>query len=139
MKILDPDLLAEFRNAVRCEWCRRPNGDGLDPHHLYGRGMGGGNRLDIRLNLLSLCRVCHQEFHDGQIPRFSLLAIVAFRENMLQDRIEEIIHRIRRLPKDAGMDAVQAIYDELGYTGPRRCTTAEIVIPWAFYQKERRA
>lgn len=60
--------------------------------------MGGGSRLDIRINLMSLCRIpCHNDA-DGKIPRCSLLEIVAKREGRTPDSIEEEIWRLLRTP-----------------------------------------
>src|SRR5437016_2784175 len=98
MKIIDKPLLALFRRPGRCEWCGKfgPR----DPHHLFARGMGGGGRLDIRINLVSICRDCHNACHDGQEPGLiDLLAIVAQRENTTQDAIRREIWRLRRADK----------------------------------------
>lgn len=102
MKIIDNKLLSEFRTPGRCEhckaWCEI-----REPHHLWGRGMGGGSRLDIRINLISLGQVfqcpCHRDFHDGHILKATLLALVAAREGCLQSDIEREIWRLRRAPK----------------------------------------
>ena len=101
MTVDDADLLDEFRRKPRCEWCNARSRHGLDPHHVFARGMGGGGRLDVRINLVSLCRTCHGEVHGGRIMRRDLLAIVAAREGMLQDDVEREIYRLRRLPKGA--------------------------------------
>ena len=94
MVIKDETLLAEFRAAWRCEWCKRWSPHGCDPHHVFSRGAG---RLDVRINLVSLCRACHQAHHAGQIPlRCDLLAIVATREGVNQFEIEDEIYRLRR-------------------------------------------
>jgi hypothetical protein len=61
--------------------------------------MGGGGRLDIRINLLALCWQCHNEVHAGHIQRCDLLAIVAARENCLQADIVSEIARLRRAQK----------------------------------------
>lgn len=97
MKIVNESLLDEFRNALRCEWCKKPAK--CDPHHVFAKGMGGGGRLDVRVNLVALCRVCHTLTHAGEIARYDLLAIIAVREGMLQDKIEEEVWRLRRLKK----------------------------------------
>ena len=83
MKIVDEALLALFRSATRCEWCGRDTPEGADPAHVFARGVGGGSRLDIRINLVSLCRgwhngqwvSCHDANHAGLF--FELDAILA--------------------------------------------------------------
>lgn len=97
MRIVNERLLDEFRSARCCEWCRQPAR--CEAHHVFCRGMGSATRLDVRVNLLSLCRLCHQKFHDGNILRCDLLAIVAQREGRLQDEIEREIYALRRAPK----------------------------------------
>jgi hypothetical protein len=100
MKIIDEDLLNDFRTAPCCEWCKKKNRGGLQPHHIFSRGMGGSSRLDVAINLTALCAICHRMVHDGHIARFDLLAIVAVREGMMQDKIEEEIYRLQRLKKE---------------------------------------
>ena len=55
--IINNVLLDWFRRRT-CELC----GDRgfSDPHHLRGRGLGGGSRYDVSYNLISLCRKCHR-------------------------------------------------------------------------------
>lgn len=97
MTVTDETMLDRFRFARRCEWCRKTFLGGLDPHHLFSRGCG---RIDVAVNLASLCRKCHTDHHYGNEPtRADLLAVVAAREKVQQFQIEEEIWRIRRLPK----------------------------------------
>jgi hypothetical protein len=86
-------LLSEFRRKTRCEWCGQNSRTGLDPHHIYTRGAG---RLDIRLNLIALCRLCHAEVHAGIVDKYSLVAVVAQREKTDYDTIERLIWHLRR-------------------------------------------
>jgi len=99
MIVIDDGLLWEFRLARKCEWCGRAAPQGCDPHHLWCRGFGGGGRLDVRVNLISVCRDCHRLIGDGKIARHDLLAVVAARERCLQDDIESAIHELRRAPR----------------------------------------
>lgn len=99
MRIVNQQLLKEFRYVARCEFCKRPS-QGCDPHHLRCKGMGGGSRLDVRCNLIALDRLCHSEFHAGNIAYYDLLAIVAAREGVNQRDIEAVVNLILRLPKD---------------------------------------
>jgi hypothetical protein len=98
MIIIDEKVLDWFRGKTHCEWCSlacvRP-----DPHHVFGRGIGGGTRLDIMINLIALCRACHGECHNGQISRSDLLAVVCQREGLLQSQIVEKIWELRRQKK----------------------------------------
>lgn len=87
MLIRNKALLDEMRATTpRCQWCgTKPP---TDMHHLYQRGLGGGSHLDIRINLLALCRVCHGDAHAGVIDRDSLLAVVAAREGVMRQDIK---------------------------------------------------
>jgi hypothetical protein len=98
MIIKDEDLLDEFRGAKKCEWCRRRVGGPAHPHHIWARGMGGGNRMDVRENLISLCLNCHQVVHNGEIPRDAILVMVARREKVSVEEICDKIWTIQRTP-----------------------------------------
>lgn len=98
MIVIDEALLAQFRGFLHCEWCGLPRH--CVPHHLWARGFGGGSRLDVRVNLMSLCNDCHRAHHDGHRPfKCDLLAVVAAREKCLQDDIVAEIVRLRRAQK----------------------------------------
>ncbi len=97
MRVVDENLLAQFRAKGRCEWCKRASV--VNPHHIWARGMGGGGRLDVPANLIALCLSCHEYVHAGMILRCDLLAIVARRENTTQDAITGEIYALRRAPK----------------------------------------
>ena len=108
MIVKDKVVLARFRLPGPCEYCGRPCPNGRDPHHaVIKRGMGGGRRLDVPENLISLCRgfyqgkwvSCHDDAERGVIPKADLLAIIARRENMLQDEIEAYLWLLLRRPK----------------------------------------
>jgi len=96
VKIIDLKLLESFRQKTRCDWCRQPC-ERPQPHHVFGRGQEGCRRLDVAINLLSLCVYCHHNVHAGHIERADLLAIVAKREKTTQDEIEREVYRLRRL------------------------------------------
>lgn len=101
MKIISETTLDEFRHAQRCEWCQTPCA-GLDPHHyLIHRGFGGGSRLDIRPNLVALCRGCHVKAERKDIIPSALLRIVADREQAMTCEVEAVVKLLWRLPKDA--------------------------------------
>lgn len=103
MRIENKPLLAEFRGAGRCSWCGK-NVSRLEPHHyFFSRGAGGS---DVRINLVGLCSVfgggddCHHMAHNTrEIRRCDLLAVVAVREGLRQDEIEEALYGLRNHPK----------------------------------------
>src|SRR5581483_761225 len=99
--VIDENLLEEFRGPGPCEWCGR-----LcrlrEPHHIFARGLGGSQRLDVRCNLVALgssvrggCR-CHRAAHAGAIPRLQLLLVAGHREGLLASDIEAEVWRLRR-------------------------------------------
>jgi len=105
MKILDEALLDEFRTVGRCDVCGR-SCLFREPHHIWARGMGGGGRLDVRINLLAVGQSrtyqcsCHGLIHNGAINRDDLLLIVARREKTTPDDITTEIRRLQRANKD---------------------------------------
>jgi hypothetical protein len=99
MRMPDPIILSEFRSCGTCENCSRRVYP-LDPHHLWCKGMGGGG-LDVRVNLIALCRICHSEIQEaGKAIKRTVLDIVAIRENVHAQDIETVVHFLRRLRKD---------------------------------------
>jgi hypothetical protein len=104
MKIVNEATLDLFRLPVPCAWCRIRVA--TDPHHLFGRGHGGGLRLDVAIALVSLCATCHRMHHDGHQPtRRELLKIVARREKVAVETLLERIHELQRLPKGSPLPA----------------------------------
>lgn len=108
MIVIDEKLLASFRQSGRCElcgkFCRR-----REAHHVWQRGVGGGNRLDLRPNLIALgatqsfmCR-CHSDIHSGKIKRETVIAAVAEREGATPELLAEWIYAVRRLAKGERM------------------------------------
>lgn len=94
MRIVCKRLLKEFAAKTRCEFCGRHSSTGLDPAHIWSRGAG---RVDVKENLVSLCRECHTRSHAGHEPtREQLLAIAAKREGCTPDDITEMVYRLRR-------------------------------------------
>ncbi len=98
MTIEDDNLLAEFRSAGCCEICGKFC-KARDPHHWCQTGLGGGSRLDIRENLLAVCRECHMGIHAGQIGRVHTLFLLAQREGKKPEEIQEYIWQLLRKPK----------------------------------------
>lgn len=100
MKVVDEKLLAEFRESPRCEWCNKAKP--VEPHHIFSRGAG---RLDIRWNLVALCRWCHSSAHSANSvnnarPKLQdLLELVARREGIKPEEIKPRVDRLRRQDK----------------------------------------
>jgi hypothetical protein len=107
MKLVDEAALDRFRGPGLCDWCRKPVRS-RDAHHVMTKGAG---RVDHPWNTAALCTTfsggdnCHATFHDGNILRADLMAVVAKREGVLQDDIEGLVYLIRRLPKGGDHEA----------------------------------
>ena len=101
MQVLNPDLLLEFRQKPKCEYCGEPNRYGLDPHHtVMTRGMGGGSRIDHPLNLTALCRSCHDSHGYSAVPsRMELINVIAQREGCTAAFVIDTIERLWRQRK----------------------------------------
>jgi hypothetical protein len=97
--VVDEALLDSFRGPGVCSWCRKWVRR-LDAAHVEPKGMGGWARIDLAINVLSLCRLCHQSHHDGNEPeREQLLATVAKREDLLQGEIVARVLELKRRSK----------------------------------------
>lgn len=90
-----------FRGAgLTCEYCRYVTR--CEAHHVLARGVGSGSRIDLPINLLSLCAGpggCHGLAHTGKVGRKKLIAVVAFRECLPPEVVEDQLHRLLRAPK----------------------------------------
>lgn len=98
MRIVNDKLLAEFRATAHCEACRDPTFYGCDPHHAFITR--GKCRLDLRINLVPLCRDCHRRVQGFRWFRDHMLIHVAYRERCNPDDIMLVLHLFVRLPKD---------------------------------------
>jgi hypothetical protein len=63
--------------------------------------MGGGYRLDVRINLIGLCPAgmpndCHGRAQRNEIKEDELLKIIAKREGMEFEDLVAELHRLRR-------------------------------------------
>src|ERR1700722_12838836 len=67
VKVINEPLLSSMRVPGLCESCRELCMR-REPHHILTRGMGGASRMDVRINLVSLCPPCHRAHHDGNDP-----------------------------------------------------------------------
>jgi hypothetical protein len=101
MRIVSEPLLDEFRHAPCCELCGAENKTGMDPHHLRSRGIGGGGRLDVRINIITACRDCHSLIPTSKIGRERILQVVATREKTTPEIITAVMDSLAILPKDA--------------------------------------
>ena len=120
MRIVDEPLLREFCFAPNCEWCNDYSQFGRDPAHIFSRGAG---RVDIRENLVALCRLCHNLHHAGLRPtRKELLKVAAKREGTTPKRIERIVQLIRRTPAPIGwQDMTPAQLVAYALRQPKKC------------------
>lgn len=122
MRIENPKLLEAWRVHDRCESC------GLRVFccaaHIFSRGAG---QIDHPINLVRLganpldgC-VCHTNNHNGgKYPnREDLLRIAAKRERTTPGAITEVIHLIRRLPKQPPMGLIEGEIKTLSKDGQR--------------------
>ena len=103
MKIVDEKTLDEFRTPGPCEMCGK-SCKVREPHHVSAKGMGGGNRLDIRCNLVALgstpnfeCE-CHSRV-DNAAGRERCIEIIAKREGCEPSEVEAVVNWFRSLPK----------------------------------------
>jgi len=99
MIVIDEPMLDLFRGPGRCEGCGKPCRR-REPHHIKKRGLGGGSRLDIPINLIALGSAfdcaCHIKAEAGTLPKAKLLEIVAGREGRTPEQVELEIYRLLR-------------------------------------------
>lgn len=133
MKIINRELLTEFALARDCEICGRKV-NRCEAHHAVSfRGLGGGQRLDIRENLLSACRECHTKAH-ALAPGFErerLLEIIGKREQQEPADLQALIFALRRVSKDASGD------DVLRVAGDMTLTAAALLLRVVREERER--
>lgn len=107
----DKKLRRQFA-ARPCEICPYLGVVCLGPvecFHVIHAGMGGGRRLDVRLNLLSCCAFQHRRHHDGNLEfngqrlrEEEFFELVALREHLPNEvDVQQVLRLILRLPKDA--------------------------------------
>src|SRR5947209_1902092 len=97
MIVVNEPLLQYFRTRPMCEHCGLRKG--VEPHHVFGRGAGGGTRLDIVVNLIALCPGCHRAAQAYRIPQFEVISIVARREGLLVAEVKAAVYRMRQREK----------------------------------------
>ncbi len=76
-RIRDPKAIRACRKPF-CEFCG-VSGGVYQVHHIKHRASGGH---DLPFNLINLCVGCHSAVHNGMIPRWRLVRIVAQREQL---------------------------------------------------------
>ncbi|HMC90197.1 MAG TPA: HNH endonuclease [Gemmataceae bacterium] len=101
MIITNEELLDYFRAKKFCELCARRirYTEQAHPHHVQARGHGGGSRLDVALNVVSACWLCHGEA-DTPEQKDRCLEIIAYREGLLPDQVQEAHLEIVTQTKD---------------------------------------
>ncbi len=100
MKIVNEKTLALFRAAGPCEHCRKWQ-DRRDPHHVTSRGHGAGTRIDLKENLVGLCRACHSRYGDDPRHKEFFLTLIAERENFKNaDAVMDYLYSVRNAPKN---------------------------------------
>lgn len=112
MIVKDEKLLKSMSGPGVCEcgcgvWC-----ESRDPNHIILRGAGGGSRLDVRANIISLRNEpCHNAYHDGR-PGFPghkqqqkrFFEIVAQRDGFESgEAVEAYLRSILALPKGSAV------------------------------------
>jgi hypothetical protein len=108
MKIINEELLAFLRRPGSCDWCERA-ASVRQPHHLRCRGMGGGGRLDILINLAALHPLCHQKVQGVRGYEIRLLEKVAYREGTIPQEVVQVRNHLRRLPKETTDDELEEL------------------------------
>lgn len=103
MRIVDDKFLKTLRGRGRCEMCGKPC-SAREVHHVIAKGMGGGRQLDIAINVVSVgsssywqC-TCHSTKADSQEGQAACWRIVAAREGLSVEVIQEVCYWILRLP-----------------------------------------
>ena len=93
-------LMNEMKVIIgECEYptCRRRQG--LEVHHIFGRGLGGGKRRDVPEGLAVVCREHHQLAH----KQFSRDGKLSFQEVTVGKRPDHVVRLIEGfLRKQAG-------------------------------------
>ncbi len=132
MIVENESLLREFRGPGKCEWCGKQCRT-REAAHIFAKGMGGGGRLDVRINLVGLglggwvgvraeCN-CHSSHHTGHEPsKRQLMERAAEREGVDATDIEAVLWLLRRLPKEASRERIEM---EVG-----RLTESEQALAW---------
>lgn len=124
MKIIDTTMLRRFSGPGQCEvclfHCMR------EAHHICKRGFGGGSRLDVAINLMGACLLCHRCIEDATpiqrghragagLREEEQFEIVRHREKIAVDvDIQKVVWFLKRLPKDPGpwVDVYQELNDD---------------------------
>jgi ribosome-binding protein aMBF1 (putative translation factor) len=88
-RLTDPQAVKDAQLPY-CELCGgRAYGE---PHHICTRGSGS---VDHKLNLVQLCVEHHVKAHNAQISKAELWRIVAEREGMTVDAVEDAVRGMK--------------------------------------------
>lgn len=115
MIVKNESLLDEFRTAGYCECCGKKCRR-REPAHLFAKGIGGGSRQDMRINLIALgstlgmCCPCHTKSHaDGGVLNLQFIEIISERDGESKDDILSVMYLIRRLSKPTKSEIEEAV------------------------------
>ena len=104
MVIINDEFLRSF--AFRdCEVCGVSDGS-VVAHHIWGRGHGGGSRIDHPWTTLALCFKHHSDAQHYRITKRQQIAMIAKREGVTEEQVEDFYHRVLRLPKGSEVPCV---------------------------------
>lgn len=102
MKIIDEKLLNRFRGPGPCELCGEWFASRQAHHFYFKRGMGGGSRLDVAINIAGVCGLCHNMAETGrsvEAIKQALLNKVAAREGRKPEDIVAELTKLKWSPK----------------------------------------
>lgn len=116
MRFRNPDLLASYRRAGKCDNCGAPFTLGCGAH-LWAKGNGGS---DVRCNLLWTafspfhgCR-CHLTHHNGDGPTlYNFIEAVARREGTTAEAVTDVNLMLLQLPKHPPVSMIDLRLGEL--------------------------
>lgn len=115
MIICDDARLKRGRESGLCEICLRPCRV-REFHHWKPKGMGGGSRLDVAINLIDVgstrnfeCH-CHTQCESGLITQGHVLGLIAKRHRVKPISIQHAIWVLLRMGDER--DAPKELADE---------------------------
>jgi hypothetical protein len=111
MVIISDKFLRRWKRRSRCEWC------GIQPghhrHHIQPRGSGSGKRLDVALNLITLCFFCHDLATRNELDQLGFQTVVAKREGVSFDDLVAVIGALNAIPHRPLRFQVEAVVEGL--------------------------
>ena len=104
MVIINDELLRSFADRD-CEVCGANDGTVVG-HHVFGRGYGGGSRLDHPWAMLACCFKCHSDCQHYRISKAKQVAIIAKREGVSEERVCGWVWEVLRAAKGSVIPCV---------------------------------